>query len=131
MVSARHLRTGRRGELAALVLLVLKGYRLRHRNWSCPAGELDLVMERRGEVVFVEVKTRSGRGFGGALGAVDERKRNQLVRVATIYLSRHGLWERPCRFDVVAVERVGGLVPWRMRHVANAFRPDRGRTQLW
>ncbi len=131
MPRTAHLRTGRRGELAALVLLLLKGYRLRDRNWSSPVGELDLVMERRGEVVFVEVKTRRGTGFGGALGAVDALKRKQLVRVATSYLSRHGLWERPCRFDVVGVERVGGLFPWRIRHVAGAFRADVGRAALW
>lgn len=127
MAAARHLRTGRLGELAALVLLVLKGHRVRHRNWTCPAGELDLVAERRGVVVFVEVKTRSSRGFGGALAAVDDRKQRQLARVAALYLSHFELWQRPCRFDVVAVERVGGLLPWRVRHVRDAFRADLGR----
>ena len=89
----RH-RRGRRGEWAALLLLWLKLHRLRDRNWSCAAGELDLVMEQRGTTVFVEVKTRSSRDFGGALGAIDAAKQRQLARVATIYLSRHNLWQR-------------------------------------
>jgi len=122
----RH-RRGRRGELAALVLLWLKGHRLRHRNWSCAAGELDLVMSRGREVVFVEVKTRSSDAFGGAAAAVDARKRQQMVRVASVYLGRFGLWERPTRFDVVLVERGVGLLGWRLRHIRSAFRADTGR----
>lgn len=118
---------GRTGELVALVLLLLKGHRLRHRNWRCPLGELDLVVERRREVVFVEVKTRRSSDLGGAAGAVDAAKRRRLERVATAYLSTFSLWERPCRFDVVTVERAGGLFPWRLRHFRDAFRPDRGR----
>jgi putative endonuclease len=115
------------GELAALVLLLAKGYRVRHRNWRAPLGELDLVCERRGEVVFVEVKARRGDDFGGALGAVGSDKRRRVARVAASYLSRHGLWDRPCRFDVVTFERVRGFPGWRLRHIADAFRADLGR----
>lgn len=118
---------GRRGELAALILLAVKGYRLRHRNWRTPEGELDLVVERGGEVVFVEVKSRAGTGYGGAAAAVDADKRRRLARTASVYLSRFRLWDRPCRFDVVTVERAGGLLRWRLRHLPDAFRPDLGR----
>lgn len=118
---------GRRGELAALVMLWLKGYRLRHRNWRGPRGELDLVMQRRGEIVFVEVKTRSGESFGGARAAVDHEKRRRLTAAASSYLSRFSLWERPCRFDVVAVERSKRWPFWRLAHLESAFRPDLGR----
>ncbi len=120
-------RLGRRGELLALALLTLKGYRLRHRNWRGPAGELDLVVERRGEVVFVEVKTRSGDLYGGAVAAVDGDKRRSLVRTAASYLGRFGLWERPCRFDVVTLERTRRPPFWRIRHLRNAFEPSLGR----
>jgi putative endonuclease len=120
-------RTGRRGELVALVLLSLKGYRLRHRNWRGPTGELDLVFDRRKEVVFVEVKARSGEMFGGAVAAVDRDKQNAMVRTAASYLSRHGLWQRPARFDVVTVERCRGFPGWRVRHLKHVIRPDLGR----
>ena len=120
-------RLGRSGELIALALLLLKGYRLRHRNWRGPSGELDLVMEHRGGIVFVEVKTRSSQRFGGAGAAFDRAKRAAVTRTAASYLGRFGLWQRCCRFDLVAIERTGGLVGWRVRHMVDVFEPDRGR----
>ncbi len=110
-----------------MFLLLAKGYRLRHRNWRGAGGELDLVMERRGEIVFVEVKARSSDDFGGAAAALNDKKKKTLTRVSAAYLGRFSLWDRPCRFDLVTIERPGGLFPWRVRHYRNVFRPDRGR----
>ena len=123
----RSERLGRGGELAALILLLLKGYRLRHRNWRGPSGELDLVVERGGRIVFVEVKTRSSELYGGAVAALDRDKRLAVARTAASYLGRYALWDRPCRFDLVAIERVTRFPWWRSRHVAGAFSPDLGR----
>lgn len=120
-------RFGNRAEWAALVLLLLKGYRPRHRNWRGAGGELDLVVEKRNEIVFVEVKARSSRLFGGAVGAVDSQKRRILARVSSAYLSRFDLWDRPCRFDIVTLEKLGRIPFWRIRHYRNAFSPDLGR----
>lgn len=120
-------RLGRAGEQAALALLLVKGYRLRHRNWRGPSGEIDLVMEQRGRLVFVEVKTRSSELFGGAAAALNAAKRAAVARAAAAYLSRYGLWDRPCRFDLVAIERTGRMPWWRVRHVVDAFAPDLGR----
>jgi putative endonuclease len=118
---------GRGGERAALLLLRIKGYRLLHRNWRGPSGELDLVFERKRVIVFVEVKTRSGTLFGGALGAVGPAKTVAMVRTAASYLGRYGLWHRPCRFDVVAIEGISRPPFWRIIHIEDAFRPDLGR----
>jgi putative endonuclease len=118
---------GRRGEWVALALLLLKGYRPRHRNWRGAGGELDLVVERRREVVFVEVKARSTDLFGGAVGSVDAKKQRTLARASSAYLSRHDLWDRPCRFDIVTIERKTTFPYWKIRHYKNAFRPDLGR----
>lgn len=123
----RRERIGRGGERAALILLLLKGYRPRHRNWRGPAGELDLVVERGGQIVFVEVKTRSSQLCGGALAAFDRDKQRSVVRTAAAYLGRYSLWDRPCRFDLVAIERGERIPWWRLRHVVGAFRPDLGR----
>ena len=79
-------RLGRAAEWLALLLLLLKGYRFRHRNWRGAGGELDLVVERRREIVFVEVKARSSEEFGGAAGAMNEKKRKAVVRAASAYL---------------------------------------------
>ena len=111
----------------ALLWLFCHGYRLRDRNWRGAGGELDLVMERSGEVVFVEVKTRSGDDFGGAVGAVDKKKRENLIRTSSAYLGRYRLWEQPCRFDVVALQRRKRLPFFAVRHMKNAFSPDLGR----
>ena len=110
-----------------MLLLLLKGYRFRDRNWRGAGGELDLVVERRREIVFVEVKARSTDLYGGAIGAVDAHKRRILTRASSAYLSRHDLWDRPCRFDIVTLERKKSLPYWRIRHYENAFSPDLGR----
>lgn len=125
--SYRPTSLGPRAERAAAWLLRLKGYRVRHRNWRSGPVELDLVVERGGTIVFVEVKARSGAAFGGAAAAIDEGKRRNLVRAAAAYLSRFSLWQRPCRFDALLVERRAGLLPWRVVHVRDAFRADLGR----
>ena len=118
---------GRRAEWAALLLLLAKGYRLRARNWRGAGGELDLVMERRRVIVFVEVKARSSGLFGGAAAAVDSTKRRHLVRTSSAYLSAHDLWHRPCRYDLVTLERRPRVPYWRVHHIRHAFQPDLGR----
>ena len=118
---------GRRAEWAALLLLMSKGYRPRHRNWRGAGGELDLVMRHRGETVFVEDKARSGDLYGGAAAALNAKKQKVLTRTASAYLSRFGLWDRPCRYDLVTFERAGGIFPWRIRHYRNVFQPNLGR----
>ena len=62
-----------------------------------------------------------------AIGAVNAEKRRNLVRASSAYLSNLGLWERPCRFDIVTVERQDRFLFWRMRHYRNAFQPNLGR----
>jgi putative endonuclease len=121
-------RTGRAGEFVALLRLVVGGYRIRHRNWRHGRVELDIVAERRGTVIFVEVKTRSGTDFGGAAAAVDARKREHVVRCAAAYLSREGLWERPTRFDVITVEPGLLGLPLKVSHYTDAFQSDLGRS---
>ena len=118
---------GRRGEWVALVLLMLKGYRPRHRNWRGAGGELDLVVEKRREIVFVEVKARSTDMYGGALAAVNAKKQKNLARVSSAYLSRFNLWDQPCRFDIVTIERKTRFPFWSIRHYKNAFSPNLGR----
>jgi putative endonuclease len=127
MSKPRARRLGRNAEWAALLLLMLKGYRPLHRNWRGAGGELDLVMRHRRETVFVEVKARSDDLFGGAVAALTAKKQKVLVRTSSAYLGRYGLWEQPCRFDLVTVERTGGIFPWRLRHYRNVFQPNLGR----
>lgn len=94
---------GRDAEARARRHLEAHGLRLRAANYRCRWGELDLVMETTGTIVFVEVRYRQRADFGGAAASVDARKRGRLARAAGDYLVRHGLGDRPARFDVVAL----------------------------
>lgn len=112
----------RRGESLAAAWLRLKGYRIEARNWRCAAGEIDLIAWDGDTLVFVEVKSRTGKSAGAPEEAVDRRKQDRLVRLAEVYLSRLEGEPPGCRFDVVAVEG-GGPLP-RLRHLKAAFRAD-------
>ncbi len=98
-------RAGAEGERAAARELERLGYRLLHRNWRCRLGELDIVADDGGTLVFVEVKTRGSAVHGSPAERVDYRKRARLERLARAFLSfaPRELRERPCRFDVVSV----------------------------
>ncbi len=95
--------TGRRGEEAAAIYLAERGYAIRHRNWRCRSGELDIVAEKDGVLVFVEVRARRAASrYGTAAESVDARKQRQLHGVAQVYLAANGMENRALRFDVIA-----------------------------
>jgi putative endonuclease len=119
-----HLALGARGEALAEKYLQRAGYRILARNYRCRFGEIDLIAEEGGSLVFVEVKTRSGAGFGHPLEAADRHKRGQMTRAARRYLEETGATERFCRFDVVAV-CLGGEP--QLEVVRNAFELEEGR----
>lgn len=104
---------GDAAEDRALAHLQEAGLRLVHRNYRTPGrggGEIDLVMrEPGGTLVFVEVRRRSGSGFGGAAASVGSVKQRRIIFAARHYLMRLPS-PPPCRFDVVAVE--AGQIDW-------------------
>jgi putative endonuclease len=95
---------GRAGEDAALQLYESLGFHLVARNWRCAVGELDLVVHRRGLLVFCEVKTRAAPEFGGGFDAVTWQKRSRLRRLVEAFVAS----ERPpyshMRFDVASAQ---------------------------
>ena len=94
---------GRRGEEAAAEHLEALGYRIVTRRFRTRAGEIDLVAEEAGTLVFVEVKARGSLACGRPADFVDGRKRGRLLRAAAAFLQRRGGPDRPCRFDVVEI----------------------------
>lgn len=98
---------GKRGEAEAAGFLKDRGYRIIGQNVRLRRGEIDLVAYDGEVLVFVEVKARRGNRFGGSLWAVDERKQGRLSRLATEYVTRHRLADRPCRFDLVLIQGSG------------------------
>lgn len=115
----RHL-FGRRAESDAEALLRRKGYAILGRNVRSPLGELDLVAKDGDVLVFVEVKARRTDAMGGAIHAVDGRKRAKLIKLAAQYLARHRLGDVVCRFDVVVCQG-GRDRSDRLEHLQNAF----------
>jgi putative endonuclease len=111
---------GRRGEDAALGRYVDAGYEPLARNWRCALGELDLVLVRGGLVVFCEVKTRGGDGFGGGHEAVTWRKRSKLRQLGEAFLLAHRLVPAAVRFDVASVLARPGFAP-RIEVYEDAF----------
>ena len=91
------------GEKLAAEELARRGYALLARRYRTRCGEIDIVADDRGTLVFVEVKARADAEFGSAAEAVTPWKQRRLARMARDYLTRERVVDRPCRFDVVAI----------------------------
>ncbi len=112
-------KVGGAGEKAAEKYLRRGGFKIAARNYQCRWGEIDIVCERGGFIVFVEVKTRRVGALVGALESVGAAKRRRLTAAAENYLLENETQLQP-RFDVIEVVHdgdnyfVGG-------HIENAF----------
>ena len=113
------LSLGKMGEELAVTQLRAMKYQILERNYRCLLGEMDIIAREKGTLVFVEVKTRATKDFGGPAAAVHERKQRQLSRIALLYLNQKKIREVPARFDVVAVD-LSGSKP-RIEVIQNAF----------
>ena len=102
-MTLKRISLGSRGEDFAALYLRGNGYRILCRNFRRRQGEIDLVAEDGATLVFVEVKTRSGASCGDPLEAVNPRKRKQIAKAATLYMTENDCHDRPARFDVVGV----------------------------
>lgn len=104
---------GQGGEDRAVQHLKKNGYKIVDRNWRNGSGELDIVASRKGQLVFVEVRTIESPHFGVPEDSVGPVKQRKLARLATAYVQQakhEGDW----RIDVIAIDREG------LRHIENA-----------
>lgn len=105
MIKAAHLLAGENAEQAACDFLLEKQLKLIERNVRYPFGEIDLLMQDRKELVFVEVRFRRNQKFGGAIESVTLSKQKKMANAAQAWLSSHKQWANAaCRFDVVAMD---------------------------
>lgn len=100
---------GEAAEDRALQYLQQQGLSLVERNFRCKGGEIDLVMQERNTLVFVEVRKRADNRYGGAAASVTARKQARLIIAAHIFLQRYRM-PPPCRFDVMAMD--GEAMNW-------------------
>jgi len=110
-VSNRRQTLGRWGEDVAAEFLQANGFTIRARNLRTAHGELDIVAEKDGLLVFVEVKTRSSHSFAYPEDSVTSRKQAHLLSAAEDYLQGHPESGEAWQFDVIAVERKPGEKP--------------------
>jgi putative endonuclease len=112
---------GNQGEWLAAQRLESLGYNIRERNWRCPVDELDIVAEKDGVLIFVEVRTRHGDRFGTPEESINKRKQAKLLEIAQTYLEEHREENRNWRIDVVAIEIGKRNEVVRMEVIENAI----------
>ena len=118
---AKHLELGRKGESLAKTHLEASGYEILDENWTHGKLEVDLIAYKNKVIIFTEVKTRSGNGFGEPEDFVDARKQRLLAEAADeyIYLMNH---QGEVRFDIISVlfDRNNNYI---LKHIEDAFWP--------
>lgn len=116
---AEHNVLGQEGELAARGYLEQKGYHIRHTNWVSGKNELDIVAEKNGFLVVVEVKSRSTEYFEHPKDAVTSAKIKRIVQATHDYIMQFDLGCET-RFDVIAAfpQPNGG---YKIEHIEDAF----------
>lgn len=121
MGTAAHIKTGQQGEKLALAHLKIKGYSILETNWTFERYEIDIIAEKNHEIVFVEVKTRTGTSHGFPEQAVTRKKAKTLFEGAAIFLEENQL-ENEIRFDIISVILKGAKPD--ILHLEDAISPS-------
>ncbi|HMA69367.1 MAG TPA: YraN family protein [Candidatus Mcinerneyibacterium sp.] len=109
-------KVGFEGEQKALELLQKKGYKLIEKNFKCKIGEVDLIVERKKTLIFVEVKFRKNNKMGSPLEAVNMKKQRKIIKTSQFFLLLNNKYENyNKRFDVI------GVTTNDMIHIEGAF----------
>lgn len=119
----KNQKLGKLGEDLASRYLLDKGIVILERNWKCSCGEADIIADEQGELVFIEVKTRSAGYPGLPEYAVNKQKRTRYEKIAISYLMQHQRPSGQVRFDVIAIQMTGEL-QCLLRHHRDAFLAD-------
>lgn len=96
-------RIGRTGEQVAASYLQKHGYRIVLRNFKARYGEIDIICEKDGVLIFVEVKTRIGNQFGAPEEAITPRKLREIIQTSQYFALLHSLQSAAQRIDVIAI----------------------------
>ena len=119
-MTSKRIAFGKTGEDLAVRELTSRGYAVLARRYRSRHGEIDIVCNDHGTIVFVEVRARATGDFGPAAESVTRAKMRKVTAMAVDYLARHRLTNRPCRFDVVAIDDALGTQP-RVTIYPNAY----------
>ena len=117
---AEHNNLGKAGEEAAFRYLISKDYVIRHRDWKSEKRDLDIVAEKDGKLIIVEVKTRADEEYGEPEDAVTNKKIRHIIESTDAYIRKYNI-DLPVRFDIIAV--TGKEPPFHIEHFPDAFYP--------
>lgn len=106
---------GRLGENVAVNYIIEKNYIVLERNFRAFTGEIDIIAEKDGEIVFIEVKYRNNIKNGYPREAVNKAKQKKIKNTALAYIEKYGMSEKNFRFDVIEI--LGNNI----EHIENAF----------
>lgn len=114
---------GKKAEEAACTFLQTKGLRLFEKNFHCYHGEIDLIMQDKEDIVFIEVRSRGRTDYGNALESVNKTKTKKLLKTAAHFLQmKKWLYKVNSRFDIVAIHLVAGKM--QVEWIKHAFSPQ-------
>lgn len=112
---------GKFGEERSARYLRMRGYRIREMNYSCRHGEIDIIAQKGGYIVFVEVKLRKNAVFAEAKEFVSAAKQRRVITAAQFWFAANECDLQP-RFDVIEVYAPDGAEGRiRINHIENAF----------
>ena len=109
------------GEDLASDYLLKKGYKILEKNYRNNYGEIDIVAKKKKIIIFIEVKTRSGRSFGLPEDAVNRTKQGKLIKISEKYILDNRI-KGNYQIDVIAIEKDSITKKVNLRHLKNAVR---------
>jgi putative endonuclease len=110
--------TGKLAERLAREYLEKEGYSITGTNWRCPEAEIDIIAQKDGETVFVEVRAKSSADFGSPAESITHRKQEKLITAAGRYMSEIGDTAADWRIDFIGIEFQSG--GHRLEHIPHA-----------
>jgi putative endonuclease len=123
-MSRERVLLGEFGERVAVAHLESEGYRVLARNFRCREGEIDIIAQNGGCLVFVEVRTRRGESMGSAAESLTPLKGARISAAAEAYCDANPDCGEECRIDVIAVDLTPRGRLLRLEHIENAFSSD-------
>ncbi len=112
---------GKWGEELAEEYLIKNKYKILENNYKNYYGEIDIIAKLKSKIVFIEVKTRTGRAFGLPEDSVNSEKQKKIIRTSEKYILEKKL-NNNYRIDVIAIEKDYGTRKIYLRHLKNAVK---------
>ncbi|MCB5279814.1 MAG: YraN family protein [Candidatus Cloacimonetes bacterium] len=112
------------GEDIAASYLTNRGYRVLCRNFQTKQGEVDIIVEKHQQIIFVEVKTRSYHSIQSAVDNVNYKKQLHITKTAQVYCKQNPQFDKyNTRFDVIIVLYDSYNDSYSIKHLPDAFLP--------